>query len=567
MLRSIPALAVLLLFTAPLSAEDWTGKTIKVKEDGLKLGRKLGGGLARDGAALDKSKTYTVKSDDGTFLEVDGGFLFRADAEVVAEAKPYPKEFKPEKPGDKPEFGGWPRDTQVMFTRPPDQVPFGDWVEGKQVQFPLQFPTAAVVLPVVKDHAGGWVRIFDGKREGWVRKEHLVAVADALGHWDRVIKATPGDTFALYMRGCVHAFKGDSDKSVADYSEVIKLDPRYAAAYEARGSARLRKNEADKALADFNEAIKIDPKNVLALIGRGNVWMVKNEADKGIADFTEVIKLMPTFADPYRCRGDLWMDKKETDKALADYSEAIKHDPKNVPAVLARGSLLMTMNEHDKALADYTEAIKLDPKNVNALIGRGNVMMERNEVDKALADFNEVVKLDPTFAPALLTRGTILMTKKEYTKALADFTEAVKIDPKSAAAHSYRGYALAKLKKYADAVDAFEKAVTLEPGADDLAEYASFRASCPDAKYRDGKKAVDMAKKAVSKAGKDEYWGYADVLAMAYAEAGDFELAVAEQRKALDLLKAEKYQDKDDLKKVEARLKLYREKKPYRDEE
>ena len=78
---------------------------------------------------------------------------------------------------------------------------------------------------------------------------------------------------------------------------------------------------------------------------------------------------------------------------------------------------------------------------------------------------------------------------------------------------------------------------------------------------------MELAKKAVASAGKDEFWKFADALACAYAEVGDFELAVAEQQKAIKLLKAKKSPDEDELKKAEARLKLYREKKPYRDEE
>ncbi|MGL5094397.1 MAG: hypothetical protein ACRDD1_02340, partial [Planctomycetia bacterium] len=96
--------------------------------------------------------------------------------------------------------------------------------------------------------------------------------------------------------------------------------------------------------------------------------------------------------------------------------------------------------------------------------------------------------------------------------------------------------------------------------------FAEFRASCPEAKYRDGRKAVAMAKKAIEMAGKNADWQYPNALAMAYAEAGDFELAVAEQRKAIDLLKTEKYQVADDRKQTEARLALYLAKKPYRDE-
>ena len=62
--------------------------------------------------------------------------------------------------------------------------------------------------------------------------------------------------------------------------------------------------------------------------------------------------------------------------------------------------------------------------------------------------------------------------------------------------------------------------------------------------------------------GKDADWEYSATLAAAYAEVGDFELAVTEQRKVLD----DKQIDATDKKEQEARLALYRAKKPYRDE-
>ena len=67
------ALAAVVFLAAPVSADDkdWTGKTIKLTAN-VKLGSKLGGGLVRDGAALDKGKTFVVKSDDGSYLELVG---------------------------------------------------------------------------------------------------------------------------------------------------------------------------------------------------------------------------------------------------------------------------------------------------------------------------------------------------------------------------------------------------------------------------------------------------------------------------------------------------------------
>jgi hypothetical protein len=93
-----------------------------------------------------------------------------------------------------------------------------------------------------------------------------------------------------------------------------------------------------------------------------------------------------------------------------------------------------------------------------------------------------------------------------------------------------------------------------------LRDYALFRAACPEAKYRDGAKALAMAKLAVEKTGKLAAWREFAALAAAYAETGDFDAAVDAQKKAL----ADATLDKHDRERMEKRLALYQDKKPYR---
>ena len=86
---------------------------------------------------------------------------------------------------------------------------------------------------------------------------------------------------------------------------------------------------------------------------------------------------------------------------------------------------------------------------------------------------------------------------------------------------------------------------------------AWLRATCPDEKCRNGQQAVEYATKACEMAQwKDEE--YLDTLAAASAEAGDFDKAVEWQKKGMDLAPTSKKAD------FESRLKLYQEKKPYR---
>jgi len=86
-------------------------------------------------------------------------------------------------------------------------------------------------------------------------------------------------------------------------------------------------------------------------------------------------------------------------------------------------------------------------------------------------------------------------------------------------------------------------------------------ATCPAAEHRDGKKAVVSATRACELSEWKEAYNL-DTLAAAYAEVGNFDKAVEWQEKANKL-----YTDADEWKKGEDRLKLYKDKKPYRETE
>jgi WD40 repeat protein/serine/threonine protein kinase/tetratricopeptide (TPR) repeat protein len=87
-------------------------------------------------------------------------------------------------------------------------------------------------------------------------------------------------------------------------------------------------------------------------------------------------------------------------------------------------------------------------------------------------------------------------------------------------------------------------------------------ATCPEAEFRDGAKAVEYATGACEGTNWENQ-AYVDTLAAACAEAGDFEAAVKWQEKAIDLLTDE--EPPESLAGYEERLKLYQSGKPYRE--
>ncbi|WP_394205910.1 sel1 repeat family protein [Shewanella waksmanii] len=94
-----------------------------------------------------------------------------------------------------------------------------------------------------------------------------------------------------------------------------------------------------------------------------------------------------------------------------------------------------------------------------------------------------------------------------------------------------------------------------------LGNVAWILATCPEAEYRDGNKAVEIAQSLVKLNEQDPT--NLDNLAAAYAELGDFQLAVKTQQKAIDALKQTAEINRSD--EFEARLQTYQAKQPYRE--
>jgi len=147
--------------------------------------------------------------------------------------------------------------------------------------------------------------------------------------------------------------------------------------------------------------------------------------------------------------------------------------------------------EYDKAIKDYDEALRLDPRYAQTFYERGLAWRNKKDYDKAIKDYDEAIRLDPKYATAFYGRGIARALKKEYEKAIKDYDDAIRLSPKYAFAFRERAVAHGNLKEYARALADYEAAVRIDPKyAAALADQAWLLATCSDARFRDGKKAV-----------------------------------------------------------------------------
>jgi tetratricopeptide (TPR) repeat protein len=213
--------------------------------------------------------------------------------------------------------------------------------------------------------------------------------------------------------------------------------------------------------------------------------------------------------------------------APAYFDRRVQADPKDTWALFMRGSIWLEKGEPDVAMKDFVECIRLDPTNADYYNARGAAWQDKKDSDRAIQDYDEAIRLDPKKVDTLYNRGVVWVDKKAYDKASKDYDEAFRLDPQYGAACNNLAWLLA---------------------------------TCPDDRYRDGKRAVELARKACElSAWKNPY--RVDTLAAAYAEAGRFDEAVHWQKKVLEAKDYERAKGEAARK----RLKLYEAKQPFRD--
>jgi tetratricopeptide (TPR) repeat protein len=323
--------------------------------------------------------------------------------------------------------------------------------------------------------------------------------------------------------------KKASAQAVEQYSALIRRDPNYPGGFFHRGEAWTAIGEYDRAIADYTEAMRREPESFEPIFNRGYARAKKGEYDKAIKDFDEVILRNPRFTEAFWTRGIVHHANGEYDQAIRDFDEAIRIRSWIDPRVYCfRGIAWRAKGDNDGAIKDFDEAIRRARETVAGVLVSSSRDLAKREYAYAIGGCRQAIWQCREAGAAFDLRGRAWLAKGDYDKALQDFDEAINVN-----AH----FELAYINK------------------------AFLIATCPVEKYRDGKKAVELATKACELTGWKDSRAIA-TLAAGCAQCGQFEEAVKWQKKVLEdtpFLKREG-------EKARKRLKLYEENKPCREQ-
>jgi tetratricopeptide (TPR) repeat protein len=331
--------------------------------------------------------------------------------------------------------------------------------------------------------------------------------------------------------------------------------------------ALFRKSNPGKKLK-FQDYLKIksesperDEKNTINIIKeKAEDLYGQNKYHQAIDEFLKIIDAVPENWEGYyetgRCFYSLGGDYHKD--AIDYFTKAIDLIPKDhdfyALSHFYRGRSHKALNEYEAAIADFTEVINVGMDTDVVNVDRIECLINLKKINEAIEDYSLSISKFPFSALVYKSRAEFYLHSGYFDDAIANFTKAIEIETNNVLSFYQRGICYLEKKDYQAAIADFQNAIKVDPNYpyayDDL---ALILATCPDKSLRDGEKAVEYAKRAVSAISKPEF---IVTLSMAYAEAGLLDRAVETQSQVVEIYRLGK--DEKNLEKHTKLLDYYK---------
>ena len=223
---------------------------------------------------------------------------------------------------------------------------------------------------------------------------------------------------------------------------------------------------------------------------------------------------------------------------------------------------LENQGEYKQALTIWRQALELDPDDAKSHNDLGMNLYLLGSKDEAFQQLRESIRINPMLVEGHYNLGRLLLQEGHPDQAVPELERTLDLTPRFSSAQEALAAALVALGKPQEALGMWHDALTLQPNSvAALTGAAQILATTTDDKLRNGTEAVTLSSRA-NDLSSGTNPGVLDVLAEAYAEAGQFSQALTFANRALDLTVAKG----DDAKAaaIRARIQLYTANTPYR---
>jgi tetratricopeptide (TPR) repeat protein len=351
---------------------------------------------------------------------------------------------------------------------------------------------------------------------------------DSMALWTHTLACTSENATAENHMGLLLSAQGHVPEAIEHFERALRIRPDHANTHNNLGNLLFSSGRLAEATEHYRQAVRISP-GFVAANNLGNALIAQGKISEGIEQYQWALRIRPNSAIGHANLGIAMVKAGRIPEAIEQYEQALRIDP-------------------DYADAHYNLALRL---------------AAANRIAEAVEHFQQALRSNPNFVEPHIRLGYLFAATQRLPEAIQQFHEALRIQPNDGRLHATLGIALIQTGEIREAGEHFLRAASLMPDDVEIHRVLAWvLATHKPAEGGDPVRAVEFAERACLLTGRRDI-ACLDTLATAYADAGRFDKAVKTAIEAQGLAEAAGQWPQAEV--IAKRLRLYRDRKPYRE--
>jgi tetratricopeptide (TPR) repeat protein len=316
---------------------------------------------------------------------------------------------------------------------------------------------------------------------------------------NHLLELRPGDPTAHAMLA-VLAFHGKNcPEAVAHFEKANQVIDSQPDALHAYATCLVRLKQFDAAIDVLQKSSALRPDDPREHLILASVQLMAHKPQDAVATLKPLVEASNVDANTLQLASRAYEDSGDTPQAVSSLRQALLLDPKNVSLYLDFATICFSHQSFQVGIDILSEGLTLQPQSDDLYVARGVLYVQLAQYDKAEADFQKAYELNPHQSLSTAAQGLAAVQSNDLDHALSAIQEKLKRKPND------------PMLLYLQADVLSQKGV--DPGTKDF-ELAMFSAQ----------KSVALQPTLAASRG---------VLAKLYFESGQYDMAIAQCRKAL----------------------------------
>jgi tetratricopeptide (TPR) repeat protein len=357
----------------------------------------------------------------------------------------------------------------------------------------------------------------------------------AVKYYERAVALDRDNINAYWYLAGYYRQADKIDSAISVYYELARLSDTYRIWHEL-GAMLGSAGRYEEALTAFKRSIEINPdvNNLNAYIGLATTYNALDSLPKAEEVFQQAIDLAPDEVRIYRQMLDIYMEREDIKNSIRVSEKLISLVPSDWIAQRRHGVLLLSDDRFDEADSLFASRIEFGDDNALNYFYRGVIAMQQERYADALPFLDSVTRKEPAFADGWLNLGLAYAQQEAYDSAIANYRRGLEFCTQSE--DSIRmtfalGAALERSGQFYDAVDTFKGLLEIDSNHAATLNYLGYMLADRGEQLKYALQLIERALEISPDNG-----AYIDSYAWVQFKLGNYELALSELKKAVDLL-------------------------------